>query len=102
MKITEVRVESFRYRSRSVRDAHGHGHPGEVHDAQQSLITIVTDDGATGNALGALSAAALSTVKEVVLGQDPFFRESIWQHLKERQRLNLATMPDRVLTVVDL
>ena len=30
------------------------------------------------------------------------YRERIWQALKERQRLNLSTLPDRVLTAVDL
>jgi L-alanine-DL-glutamate epimerase-like enolase superfamily enzyme len=102
VKIVDVSVLRFSYRSRVVRDAHGHGHPGDEHDAVQSLVTITTDDGASGNAIGALTPAALETVKEVVLGTDPFYRESIWQHLKERQRLNLGSLPDRVLTVVDL
>lgn len=102
MKIAEIRLQTFRYRSRMVRDAHGHGHPGEEHDATQSLLSIVTDDGATGYAVGSLTPAALATVKEVLLGEDPFFRELLWQHLKERQRLNLGSLPDRVLTVVDL
>jgi L-alanine-DL-glutamate epimerase-like enolase superfamily enzyme len=102
MKIAEVRLQTFRYRSRTVRDAHGHGHPGEEHEATQSLFTITTDDGATGHALGSLTPAALRTVNEVVVGEDPFFHERIWHHLKERQRLNLGSLPDRVLTVVDL
>src|SRR5215475_14747342 len=102
MKIADIRLQTFRYRSRVGRDAHGHGHPGDEHDATQSLLTITTDDGASGHALGTLSAAALSTVIEVVNGEDPFFHERIWQHLKERQRLNLGSLPDRVLTVVDL
>ena len=102
MKIREVRLQTFGYRSRVVRDAHGHGHPGDAHDATQSLLTIATDEGVSGNALGSLTPAALKTVVEVVVGEDPFFRERIWQHLKERQRLNLGLLPDRVLTVVDL
>jgi L-alanine-DL-glutamate epimerase-like enolase superfamily enzyme len=102
MRIAEVRVQTFRYRSHVVRDAHGHGHPGDEHEASQSLVTITTDDGASGNALGSLAPAALRTVNEVLLGQDPFYREALWQHLKERQRLNLGSLPDRVLTVVDL
>jgi L-alanine-DL-glutamate epimerase-like enolase superfamily enzyme len=102
MKIADIRLQTFRYRSRTARDAHGHGHPGDEHDATQSLLTISTDDGASGHAFGTLSPAALSTVVEVVKGEDPFFHECIWQHLKERQRLNLGSLPDRVLTVVDL
>jgi L-alanine-DL-glutamate epimerase-like enolase superfamily enzyme len=100
--ISDVNVQRFRYPSRIVRDADGHGHPGEPHDAVQSLLTIDTDDGARGYYFGALSADALSIVREVLVGKDPFFREELWQGLRERQRLHLATLPDRVLTAVDL
>ena len=51
MKIASVNVESFRYRSNTVRDSDGHGHPGPEHDAVQSLLTITTDDGASGGLL---------------------------------------------------
>ena len=33
MKIASVNVEKFRYRSTTVRDSEGHGHPGPEHDA---------------------------------------------------------------------
>ncbi len=46
MKIAQVAVQRFRYRSTTVRDADGHGHPGAEHDAVQSLLEITTDDGA--------------------------------------------------------
>jgi L-alanine-DL-glutamate epimerase-like enolase superfamily enzyme len=103
MNIAEVRVETFRYRSRIVRDADGHGHPGEEHDATQSLLTVATDDGAQGHYIGAVSRSAIENiVTPVLLGEDPFYHERTWQALKERQRLNLAALPDRVLTAVDL
>jgi L-alanine-DL-glutamate epimerase-like enolase superfamily enzyme len=38
----------------------------------------------------------------MLIGEDPFYRERIWNGLKERQRLNLSTLPDRVLTTIDL
>lgn len=38
----------------------------------------------------------------MLLGEDPFYRERIWNGLKERQRLNLSSLPDRVLTAIDL
>ncbi|NJN84059.1 MAG: enolase, partial [Caldilineaceae bacterium] len=43
-----------------------------------------------------------SAVKPIVIGQDPAYREQIWQALKERQRLNMTTLHDRVMTAVDL
>src|SRR6266536_1482273 len=103
MRIASVTVQKFRYRSTVVRDADGHGHPGPEHDAVQSLLTITTDDGASGDYFGGVNEGVIEQiVKPVLLGQHPFYRERIWQALKERQRLNLSTLPDRVLTAVDL
>jgi len=103
MKIASVNVEKFRHRSTTVRDSEGHGHPGPEHDAVQSLLTITTDDGATGQCFGAVNESAIAqVVTPLLLGEDPFYRERIWNGLKERQRLNLSTLPDRVLTTIDL
>ena len=103
MKIADVKVETFRYRSKIVRDSDGHGHPGPEHDATQSLVTIRTDEGLTGGSFGNVARATLEGIlKPVLIGRDPFYRERIWQELRERQRLNLATLHDRVLTSVDL
>ncbi len=103
MKIVDVTVENFRYRSRIVRDSEGHTHPGPEHDATQSLLTIVTDGGAMGYCFGGVPQATLENLVEpILIGEDPFYRERIWQALKERQRLNLASLHDRVLTVIDL
>ena len=103
MKIAQVNVTQFRYRSQVGRDADGHGHPGEEHDAMQSLLEIATDDGARGHYFGAVNREAIERiVTPVLLGQDPLYHERIWNTLKERQRLNLSTLPDRVLTAVDL
>src|SRR5687768_10948994 len=103
MKIADMTVRRFRYRSQVVRDSEGHGHPGPEHDAVQSLLTITTDDGATGHAFGNVSEGVIaSLVKPHVVGQDPFYRERIWQSLRERQRLHLGQLSDRVLAAVDL
>jgi L-alanine-DL-glutamate epimerase-like enolase superfamily enzyme len=103
MRIAEVKVDRFRYRSQTVRDADGHGHPGEEHDAVQSMLTITSDDGVSGRYFGGINADVLEhVVKPVLIGEHPFYRERIWYALKERQRLNLSTLPDRVLTAVDL
>jgi L-alanine-DL-glutamate epimerase-like enolase superfamily enzyme len=103
VKIVDMTVQRFRYRSQIVRDSDGHGHPGPEHDATQTLLTVVTDDGAEGHAFGGVSADVIEhLIKPYVVGQDPFYRERIWQTLKEHQRLHLGQLSDRVLAVVDL
>jgi L-alanine-DL-glutamate epimerase-like enolase superfamily enzyme len=103
MKIAAVTVQKFRYRSNVGRDSEGHGHPGAEHDAVQSMLTITTDDGASGYYFGAVGDGAIEhIVAPMLLGEDPLYRERIWHALKERQRLNLSGLPDRVLTAVDL
>jgi L-alanine-DL-glutamate epimerase-like enolase superfamily enzyme len=103
MKIARVHVEKFRYRSQIARDSEGHGHPGPEHDAVQSLLTIETDDGPSGHYFGPIEAGPIDNiVAPMLVGEDPFYRERIWHALKERQRLNLAALPDRVLTAIDL
>ncbi len=103
MKIVDITVQTFRYTSNIVRDSEGHAHPGPEHDATQSLVTIHTDEGVQGYCFGHIPRATLENlVKPILVGEDPFYRERIWQTLKERQRLNLATLHDKVLTVIDM
>ncbi|MBT3266721.1 enolase [Candidatus Poribacteria bacterium] len=102
MKIVDVRVETFRTKSRIVRDSEGHTHPGPEHDSTGSLLRIVTDDGAEGYTFGANGRVIDGLVKPLLIGEDPFYRERIWQMLKERQRLHLGSLSDRVLTSVDM
>jgi L-alanine-DL-glutamate epimerase-like enolase superfamily enzyme len=102
VKIIDVATVTFRYDSRVVRDTEGHAHPGEPHLATHTLLRILTDDGIEGQALGANPSVIGSVVKPLLIGEDPFYRERIWQTLKERQRLHLGTLSDRVLASVDL
>lgn len=102
MKIVDLVTETFHYRSRVVRDSEGHTHPGPEHDARQCLLRIVTDEGAEGYCLGAQAEIIQGLVKPLLIGEDPFYRERIWQTLKERQRLHIGTLSDRVLAVVDM
>ncbi|MCU0522118.1 MAG: enolase [Anaerolineae bacterium] len=102
MKIVDIHVRTFRYASCVIRDSEGHGHPGANHEARQSIVTIVADDGTEGTMVGGISQSVLDgLVKPAILGQDPFYRERIWQTLKERQRLNLSSLSDRVVAVID-
>ncbi len=64
MKITDLTVRRFRYLSNTVRDSEGHGHPGDEHEAVQSLLTIHTDEGVEGYFYGSprrLSSTAWSS-----------------------------------------
>jgi L-alanine-DL-glutamate epimerase-like enolase superfamily enzyme len=101
MKITEITTQTFTYTSRVTRDSEGHTHPGPEHEARQTLLRIATDEGVEGYAFGANPDVIRSVVAPILLGEDPFYRERIWQKLKERQRLHLGTLSDRVLSVVD-
>jgi len=102
MKIADVVTQAFVFKSHVVRDSDGHAHPGPASDAKQTLLRIVADDGAEGCSFGVRADVIQHIVKPMLVGQDPFYRERIWQSLKERQRLNLGTLSDRMLSAVDL
>ena len=103
MKIVDVTVRQFHCKSQMVRDSEGHAHPGAEHDATSSLLTIHTDEGAEGYCFGAGSRDVIeNAIKPALIGQDPFYREKLWQSLRERQRLNLASLSDRLLGAVDM
>ncbi|MEM7028153.1 MAG: mandelate racemase family protein [Chloroflexota bacterium] len=102
MKIVDIVTDVFRYTSHTVRDSEGHGHPGDPHEATQSLVKIITDEGVTGYSFGGNKQIIDSLVKPMLIGQDPFYREKIWQSLKERQRLHLGSLSDKILCAIDL
>jgi L-alanine-DL-glutamate epimerase-like enolase superfamily enzyme len=102
VKIIDVITEVFHYRSKAVRDSEGHGHPGPEHDATQTLLRIITDEGAEGYHIGVNAGIIQHIVKPLLIGEDPFYREWIWQTLKERQRLHLGVLSDRVVAAVDM
>lgn len=103
MQIVDIHVRTFRYTSNVGRDSEGHGHPSAPHDATQSLVTVVCSDGTEGYAFGGIAPAVLENlVKPELIGRDPFYRERIWQGLRQRQRLNLGRLSDRILATVDM
>ncbi|MFL5803525.1 MAG: enolase C-terminal domain-like protein [Roseiflexaceae bacterium] len=102
MKIVDVTTQPFRYRSQVVRDSEGHTHPGPEHDATECLLRIVTDQGAEGYCFGANPQVIQQVVRPALIGEDPFYRERIWQRLKEWQRLHMGRLSDKVLCSVDL
>ena len=81
MKIVDIRTQQFNFKSSVVNDSEGHTHPGPEHDATQTLLTIVTDEGAEGYGFGASRAVVEGVVKPALLGEDPMYREKLWQLL---------------------
>ena len=106
MKIVDIGVKVFTYRSKEVRDSEGHGHPGPEHDALQALITITADDGTAGYCFGSPGSARQAVldqyVKPELIGRDPHDRELIWQGLYKRQRGSGDLLPDRLVAVVEM
>jgi L-alanine-DL-glutamate epimerase-like enolase superfamily enzyme len=100
--IVDLKVERFGYRSKVVPDAEGHAHPGPEHDAVQTLLRVVSSEGIEGHSLGGDPAVLEGLVKPLLVGEDPWYRERIGQKLRQRQRLHMGTLNDRVLAAVDL
>ncbi|RKU06613.1 enolase [Candidatus Poribacteria bacterium] len=101
MKIVDIKTQTFKYKSNQVRDSEGHGHPGPEHDATQTLLTIVTDEGVEGYAFGGSPAIAEQIFKPALIGEDPFYREKLWQRLKHWQRIH-RNLTDNVIGVADM
>lgn len=106
MPIQDITVRHFTYPSRVVHDTDGHSHPGPEHPARQALLTIRDDEGAEGYAFGSPEALRThlleSYVRKVLIGQDPFDREKLWQGLARWQRGSGGNLTDRTLALVDL
>ena len=102
MKIVDVTVDQFTYQSNQVRDFEGHGHPGEEHEATQTLTRIITDEGIEGYCFGGDPRVMEHLVKSAIVGEDPLYREKIWQRLNQWQRLYKSGLSDREIAVVDM
>jgi L-alanine-DL-glutamate epimerase-like enolase superfamily enzyme len=106
MKIVDVRVRVFKYRTRRHSDSAGHSHPGPEHDARQALLTIVTDEGVEGHYFAPPELVRPYVVekylKVVLIGQDPFDRERLWQELAHWQRGSGGQLPDRAIGVAEM
>jgi len=105
MKITDVRVDVFRYESEIVEDDEGHQHPGPKQEAQSALLTVVTDEGAEGYGFGSPDLLRKSVIdrylRPVLTGRDPMDREQIWQHLFHWQRLGWGALSDHAVAVAE-
>jgi L-alanine-DL-glutamate epimerase-like enolase superfamily enzyme len=100
MRIAEVKLITFRYPSRVAHDAEGHSHPAPAHEAIQTLTAITADDGVAGYCFGG-SDPLVRTASALLLGEDPFDRERLWQTLRRHQRLQADVLTDRNLAIID-
>ncbi|MCR8724668.1 enolase C-terminal domain-like protein [Frigidibacter sp. ROC022] len=106
MKITDIRIRSFRtYADSWDRD---HGVPLPKAESIQTVTTIETDEGVSGHYFGGgmrgdlygLSASEqeviLGRVKSLIVGQDPMDRELIWKWFWVA-----ANIPENIGSVID-
>jgi L-alanine-DL-glutamate epimerase-like enolase superfamily enzyme len=104
-KIVGARLRVFRTTSATMNDSDGHRHPAPEHPADAAVLTVSDADGAEGHCL--CSAASLrreimdSFVKKVLIGEDAFAREKIWNRLYRMQRGSGGNLTDRALGYVD-
>jgi len=105
MKIESVNVTVFQYPTRRVSDSAGHSHPGPESLAKMAMLTITADDGTKGYAFAPPEVVRPFVVntffRKVLIGQDAFNREKIWQELAHWQRGSAHQLTERALGFVE-
>ncbi|MCL2058881.1 MAG: hypothetical protein FWH01_07445 [Oscillospiraceae bacterium] len=126
MKIADLTVREFHVKSYTMTDICAHGHPGSESDSAAFMMTLVAEDGTEGHyfsssfhavpserynvpagSFSMVRTKGMSTpeilrsvVKTMVVGEDVFAREKVFNKLFQMQRLNGA-ISDRILAYVD-
>lgn len=105
MKISSVEVSVFTYPTRRVSDSAGHSHPGEESLAKMAMLTISTDEGDCGYSFAPPEVVRPHVVnaffRKVLIGQNPFDRERLWQDLVHWQRGSAHQLTERTLSFVE-
>jgi L-alanine-DL-glutamate epimerase-like enolase superfamily enzyme len=105
LTITAVRVTRFRTITRRTKDSDGHDHPCAPRETVMALLSIDTDAGVTGEVLcpPAVVRAELidAYISPVLLGQNPFDRERLWQAMARWQRGSAQQLSDKALGYAD-
>ena len=101
MKIVDLKTTTFVHKTTTTHDEIGMPRVGAEHDVYQTLLTVVTDEGAEGYAFGASPNIVEQVVKPILIGQDPFDRELLWQRMAMSQAMNRDFIPEEV-AVVDM
>lgn len=102
MRISNVEVLQVSYMSNIVMDSEGHSHPGKEHKATKKILKISTDDGIVGfSFMNSIHKNIIEgVVRPALIGENPLYRERIWQKLRPWQRLN-RHFNDQTLGAVD-
>jgi L-alanine-DL-glutamate epimerase-like enolase superfamily enzyme len=86
MKITDIKIISFKARTRGHRTKWGYGVQGEERDDIQRIIKIETDEGPEGVFTGGNGyffpppiEVIDQMIKPILIGEDPLDREKLWQ-----------------------
>ncbi|EMA59719.1 enolase C-terminal domain-like protein [Halorubrum lipolyticum] len=100
MEITDIRTIRFRCASHVDPDEKGHGHPGEPRESTRTVTRVVVDGGPDGYCRGGHEAANEFAKKHLV-GENPLYREKLWQLLCRAERLNKGTLTDKRVAAID-
>lgn len=105
MKIESVNVTVFQYPTRRVSDAAGHSHPGPESMAKMAMLTLTAEEGSRGYSFAPPEVVRPFVVntffRKVLVGQDAFNRERIWQDLAHWQRGSAHQLTERALGFVE-
>jgi len=105
MRIVDISVKVFEHTTRRHADSAGHAHPGPPHKVKLALLAVIAEDGSTGYCLSPPEIVRPHVIEKfvakVLIGQDPFDRERLWQELAHWQRGSAAQLTDRTLAIVD-
>lgn len=104
-KIEGVEVRVFKTLSWTTKDSDGHTHPGPERSAEAALLTVRDADGAEGHCLCQAEAVRPFVldgyVRRVLVGEDGFMRERVWNRLYRMQRGSGGQLTDRAVGYVD-
>ena len=106
MKINNISVTVFSYKTSLVNDTDGHTHPGPEHDTEMGMLTIESNEGIEGICFGSpqiLRPYLLENyIKKVLVGEDPFRFEKLWQSLARWQRGSGGLLSDKSIAVAEM
>ncbi len=101
MKITDIRVESFRWpRAKPISNGkHTYTHSGV------GLVFIETDEGTTGIGLGGgkgVIGATIETLKPLLIGEDPIDTERLWHAMWVPKLIGRRGLTTRAISAIDI
>ena len=126
MRIVDLKVDEFSFKNYIMRDAAGHAHPGLETDSVAFMIRIIAENGAEGRYFSdpsyvkpnanynvpkstksriftkgfSMPEILRSVIRTLVVGEDVYAREKIFNKINQMQRLN-AAITEKVLAYVD-